>query len=52
MLAIKSDAVTSRIVLECKNVLEELIHRGNTVKLVWVPGHSGIQGNDEADRLV
>lgn len=42
--------ITSRLVLECLRALQELAVE-NTVKLVWVPGHSHIKGNQEADRL-
>jgi ribonuclease HI len=45
MLALKSYAVSSRVVLQC---LTEL---SNRVRLVWIPGHCGIHGNEEADAL-
>jgi hypothetical protein len=43
-------AVSSRVVLQCRDWLQELA-LSNKVRLVWVPGHCGIHGNEEADAL-
>ena len=48
--AIESWHFTSKLVLECRNAVQEL-SRHNEVTLLWVPGHSSILGNDEADLL-
>ncbi|KAJ8914639.1 hypothetical protein NQ315_015377 [Exocentrus adspersus] len=48
--ALKSPRITSQVVLECTNSLAALGQR-NKVRLVWVPGHSGVAGNEEADVL-
>ncbi|KAJ8981064.1 hypothetical protein NQ317_018037 [Molorchus minor] len=50
LLAIESSKVKSRLVLEFKRTLNDLASR-NKLILTWVPGHSGVRGNDEADRL-
>ena len=48
--ALVSPVTTSKLIKECK---EALIHRGlrNQITMVWVPGHSGIEGNEKADEL-
>ncbi|KAJ8915686.1 hypothetical protein NQ315_000620 [Exocentrus adspersus] len=38
------------MVLECTNSLAEL-GQSNKIRLVWVPGHCGVTGNEEADAL-
>uniref|UniRef100_A0A8D8R1P1 ribonuclease H n=1 Tax=Cacopsylla melanoneura TaxID=428564 RepID=A0A8D8R1P1_9HEMI len=38
------------IVTEIKKILKILMDN-NEIKLVWVPGHEGIKGNEEADRI-
>ena len=48
MHALNSHIHTSKIVLECRNKLKLLGHRNN-IKVIWVPGHIGIYGNEQAD---
>jgi ribonuclease HI len=48
--ALSSPKVISRLVAECLNALSELAHLTEVI-LVWVLGHRGILGNEEADKL-
>jgi ribonuclease HI len=50
LLAFKLYAVSSRVLLQCKDSLQELV-LSNRVRLVWVLGHCGIHGNEEANAL-
>ena len=48
--SLQAAKVTSALVAETMAALKELAIF-NTVQLVWVPGHSGTPGNEEANRL-
>lgn len=48
--ALSSHKIKSSLVLECWNALNKLTN-SNTIQVIWVPGHSGIQGNEKADEL-
>jgi ribonuclease HI len=48
--ALVNPKVRSRLVEECLLSLNRL-GRHNQVTLEWVPGHTGVQGNEEADLL-
>lgn len=50
MRAIGSYVTTSRLVLKCSETLDELSQEKH-VKLLWVPGHSVICGNERANTL-
>ena len=50
MKALESPSTTSKLVLECKSILNNLAQL-TRVTLLWVPGHKGIDGNEEADAL-
>jgi ribonuclease HI len=48
--ALGSPKVTSRLVSECLEALQALADL-NEVTLIWVPGHQGILGNKQGDKL-
>ncbi len=48
--AISGYKIQSSVILNCREKLQSLAEN-NSVKLVWVPGHSNIQGNEMADSL-
>ena len=48
--SLSSVKVSSGVVLQCLEMLESL-SRDNEVILTWVPGHSGVLGNEKADEL-
>lgn len=48
--AIASVTISSKIVLECRKELASLDGQ-STVALIWVPGHSSVYGNEQADEL-
>lgn len=50
ILALNAYTFKSKIVYECKQLLNEL-SKENQITIIWVPGHSGIAGNEQADIL-
>lgn len=48
--SLQSYKIDSSLVLECRALLDRLTVM-NDVSLLWVPGHSDILGNEEADTL-
>lgn len=48
--ALRSNTFTSALTLECWESLNKL-SLSNTVNVIWVPGHTGILGNEKADEL-
>lgn len=48
--ALANCCIDSALVLECIEMLQQLaVNR--SIKLIWLPGHSGIYGNEVADKL-
>lgn len=48
--AITSKTVKSRTVLDCKNAINSYSECGK-VRIIWVPGHHGVRGNERANAL-
>lgn len=48
--ALTSYSIKSKVVLDCFSKLNE-ISSHNLTKLIWVPGHSDVEGNEIADTL-
>lgn len=48
--ALQSRQIKSKLVWDCIQILNKL-STTNKVSIQWVPGHSGIEGNEIADRL-
>lgn len=48
--ALEASKVSSRLVNQCRVMLTKLAVQ-NSVKLIWVPGHMGLEGNEKADEL-
>ncbi|WP_333765067.1 ribonuclease H family protein [Streptomyces sp. IBSBF 2390] len=50
LLALKSDTIKSAVVKDCLSIVNE-VGRVNRLDLIWVPGHSNIDGNEAEDLL-
>jgi hypothetical protein len=50
LMAISSNRINSKTVLDCIDTLK-LLSISCRVKLMWIPGHEGFEGNEIADKL-
>ena len=48
--ALSKTEITSRIVWECYENMQR-VGNNNDLSIIWVPGHSGVTGNEEVDKL-
>jgi ribonuclease HI len=49
--ALNSFLIKSKLVWNCFQLLLELAEHNKVKKLIWMPGHSGVEGNEKADQL-
>ncbi|XP_060866918.1 uncharacterized protein LOC132942499 isoform X1 [Metopolophium dirhodum] len=50
LISVKNKFNPSDIAIQIQNRLEEANQKNNNIKLIWIPGHIGIIGNERADK--
>ena len=51
LLALEGGRVAANTIVDCRDSIQRLVDENNTVKILWVPGHTGVPGNERADEL-
>lgn len=39
------------LIIKINEINHKILTENNKIKLIWIPGHAGIQGNEKADQL-
>ena len=49
--SLQAEHSSSSLLTQILNIHQELLNRGTQIRFLWVPGHSDIYGNEQADRF-
>jgi len=42
---------SSHLILEIRHQIKQIVEKNGSIKLIWIPSHCGIEGNETADPL-